>query len=148
MYWYEGIYNLGRTHPRQGFSGANSRTSRHKYGAWRLRTGYSKIEAPCEIVVARHTRPKRNSGEYFLLFPTLGVFQRQKPDFIRYEHESLREDWRIEREIPAEKVRDTHKLACLGLPEYQIAMWACPDPTQCQLERCPERPRVLNSVLL
>ena len=38
----------------------NSRTSRHKYGAWRLRTGYSKIEVPCEIVVAHHTRPKRN----------------------------------------------------------------------------------------
>ena len=35
-------------------------------------------------------------------------------------------------------LRDTHRLACLGLPEDKIHLWPCPDPSTCTLERCPE----------
>ena len=123
-----------------GSSGGPQGTlSRHKYGAWRLHNGYDPSEVPCEIVVGRHTHPNHNSVEYVLLYENLGVFERQNRDFVKYKSETLCDGWRVEREIPAEKVRDTHKLVCLGMREEdKIGLWPCPDPTQRKLERCPE----------
>ncbi len=47
-------------------------------------------------------------------------FERSQTGFVRYGHRSLCDKWREDREIAPEKVRDTHKLACLGLPEDKI----------------------------
>ena len=125
--------------------GDNSVLTRHKYGAWRLRCTYDPSEVPCEIVVARHTRPNRAAGEYSLLYPTLGDFQTNTVDFVPFESPSLHDKWREPREIVPEKVRDTHKLACLGLPDELIHLWPCPDPASCKLDRCPERARAVQS---
>ena len=53
----------------------NIRPTRHRYGAWRLRTSYDPKEFPCEIVVGRHTQPNRRTGEYILRHPTLGDYE-------------------------------------------------------------------------
>ena len=126
--------------------GDHNRTTIHVYGAWRLRTGYDPAEIPCEIVVGRHTKPNRRAGEYTLLHPTLGEFERSQRRFVSYGHRSLCDKWREDREIKPEKLRDTHKLACLGLPEEKIPLWPCPDPETCKLERCPERARAIGVV--
>ena len=65
---------------------------------------------------------------------------------MRYGTASLCDEWREDREIKIEKVRDTHKLACLGLPEDKIGLWKCPNPNECKLQRCPERVCVINVV--
>ena len=65
--------------------------SRHKYGAWRLRSGYQSSEVPCcEIVVGRHTRPKRVTAEYVLIHPTIGDYERQVSGFLKLEDPVLR----------------------------------------------------------
>ena len=121
--------------------GDGDRKSRHTYGGWRLRCGYDPSEVPCAIVAGRHTRPKRSAGEYELLYDTLGEYEEEQEDFVKFGTPSLTDPWRVEREITVEKVRDTHKLACLGIPEDKIHLWPCPDPAACKLERCPERIR-------
>ena len=131
--------------------GPHNRITRHKYGAWRMRTSYDPAEYPCEIVIGRHTQPRRTTGEY--VFPdscvlTLGDFQRRKSGFISFDSRRLAQKWSVDREIPLEKVRDTHKLACLGLSEDKIGLWPCPDPETCKLDRCPERVRVIVEVAL
>ena len=119
--------------------GPDSKTTVHKYGAWRLREGYDPAERPCEIVVGRHTRPVRSKGEYVCVKRTLGEYERSRAGFIRYGSPSLHDKWRHDRPLKPEKVRDTHKLACLGLPENKIKFWPCPDRSNCVLERCPFR---------
>ena len=126
--------------------GGDGRTSQHRYGAWRLRTGYDPSEIPCEIVAGCHTKPDRRTGVYELLHDTLGEYESQAPDFLSFEHPALRDPWRVEREITPEKLYDTHKLACLGLPRHKIHLWPCPDPAKCKHERCPERIRVINQI--
>ena len=84
--------------------GDTSATTVHTYGAWRLRNGYDPAEIPCEIVVGRHTRPRRTVGEYTLLNLTLGECENQQSDFVRYGSPSLHDKWREEREIAPEKV--------------------------------------------
>ena len=102
--------------------GGDKTLGRHQHGAWRLRHGYDPEEAPVEIVVGRHTRPRRNgpAADYVCLHASLGDHERSDPDFVSYDHISLRRPWLTQREISEEKVRDTHKLACLGLPENKI----------------------------
>ena len=119
--------------------GDDSVTCTHNYGAWRLRKGYSPLEVPTEIVVGRHTRPRRSTGDYTLIHESLGAYERSLgPTFLHYGDAALGADWMVEREITPEKVRDTHKLACLGLPPNKIRLWPCPDPTTCKHDRCPE----------
>ena len=123
-----------------GPSGGNDNTTTvHNYGAWRLRRTYDPAERPIEIVTGRHTRPNRNQGEYTLTHCSLGDYERATPGFVGFGDPSWCTKWDHEREIAPEKVRDTHKLACLGLPADKISLWPCPDPSQCKLERCPER---------
>ena len=119
--------------------GEESRLTLHKYNAWRLREGYDPAERPCEIVVGRHTRPQRSHSRYVLIYPTLGEYERNQTDFVKYGTRCLHDKWRIDRDLEPEKVRDTHKLACLGLPEAKIHLWPCPDPETCVLEKCPFR---------
>ena len=119
--------------------GHDSITTLHKYGAWRLRNGYDPAEVPCEIVIGRHTRPVRTKGEYVLQYETLGEYEARQPNFIKYGSRCLHDKWRRERTIKPEKVRDTHRLACLGLPDSKIRFWPCPDPETCKLEKCPFR---------
>ena len=128
--------------------GDDSRTSTHKYGAWRLRNGYDPAEVPIEIVVGRHTRPRRHVGEYTLLHTTLGRFERATEGFRKFGHRSWTAKFRESRPISADKVRDTHKLACLGLPDARISLWPCPDPENCKHSRCPERLQFINSVVV
>ena len=111
-----------------------------------MRKGYDPSEVPLAIVVGCHTRPNRRGGEYVLLHPTLGHYERQMAGFVKFESRSWGAAWRVEREVTAEKVRDTHKLACLGPPEDKIHLWPCPDPATCKLDRCPERIRVAGVV--
>ena len=108
--------------------GDNSVESRHAFGAWRLRDGYSVTEIPVEIVVGRDTKPNRRAGEYVRLHDSIGAYERSNPQFVPFDHPLWCAEYVQEREIPVEKVRDTHRLACLGLPEDKIHLWPCPDP--------------------
>ena len=119
--------------------GDNSMPTVHNYGAWRLRNGYDETEVPTEIVLGRHTRPSRGTGEYILTHASLGDYEQATNGFVCYSDASWSAKWDHEREIAPEKVRDTHKLACLGLPDDKISLWPCPDPTQCKHDRCPFR---------
>ena len=103
-------------------------------------------EVPREIVVGHHTRPNRRNGECVLLHSTLDDYERQMRGFVKFESRSWGAEWRVEREVTAEKVRDTHKLVCLVLPEDKMHLCTCPDPTTCKLDRCPERVRVVGVV--
>ena len=124
--------------------GPNSTITQHQYGAWRLRDGYEDKEPPCEIVVSKYVKPNRRQGVYVLQdesIRTVGAYQRSLKGFVKYNHRSWNTKWRHERPLTAEKVRDTHKLACLGLPMDKIKEWPCPDPDTCTLDRCPFRTR-------
>lgn len=112
-----------------------------------MRSRYDKTERPIEIVVGRNTAPNRRQGDY-AMEQSLGDFERQQADFVKFGTPSLCDGWRVARPIKAEKVRDTHKLACLGLPDDKIRLWPCPDPTTCKCDRCPERPRVVDEIPL
>ena len=75
---------------------------------------------------------------YVRVVDSLPAFEQSSRQFVEFGHRSWSADWSVEREIAPEKVRDTHKLVCLGLPEDKIHLWPCPDPTKCKLDRCPE----------
>ena len=77
---------------------------------------------------------------------SLGDYERATAGFVSYGDASWSVKWDEEREIVPEKVSDTHKLACLGLPEDKIHLWPCPEPATCKLTRCPERVRALGVV--
>ena len=126
--------------------GPISGPSVHDYGAWRLRNSYDAAEVPIEIVIGRHTRPNRSQGVYTLTHPSLGAYERATVGFVNYGEAVWSAKWDHEREVAPEKVRDTHKLACLGLPDDKISLWPCPDPTQCKHDRCPFRMQANNVV--
>ena len=81
----------------------------------RLRDGYDPSEEPCEIVVGKHTTPRRRTGEYLLVHHSIGDYEGQLAGFVKFESPSLCE-------IKPEKVCDTHKLVCLGLPDDKIRL--------------------------
>ena len=133
--------------------GPDSTITTHKFGAWRLRDGYDAEEVPCEIVVGRHIKPNRRQGKYIFVnerIQTIGAYERSLGRaFVKYGARSWNAKWRHARALTAEKVRDTHKLACLGLPADKIKQWPCPDPDACKLDRCPFRTRhVIDEVQL
>ena len=84
---------IGQTFFGVGPKGGGDKTlGRHQHGAWRLRHGYDPEEAPVEIVVGRHTRPRRNgpTADYVRLHASLGDYERSDPDFVSHDHISLR----------------------------------------------------------
>lgn len=119
--------------------GDDNTTTVHRYNAWRLRCGYDPAERPIAIVCGRHTRPDRRNGEYVLLHPNLGAYERSAAGFVKFNNPLWTQKWDVAREISDEKLADTHKLACLGLSEDKIHLWPCPDPEKCKHERCPQR---------
>ena len=57
-----------------------------------------------------------------LTHPNLGAYERSRVGFVKYDTDSFHDKWRTARAIPDEKVCDTHKLACLGLPDGEIRL--------------------------
>ena len=53
-----------------------------------LRTGYDPNEVSIEIVAGRHTRLNRAMGEYTVLRPSLGHFERVTAGFKKFSHRS------------------------------------------------------------